>query len=116
VDNKVENNMRIMQIMQDDPRYEVVFASGTEEAKALLSEKVFDLILLDAVLPGENTLATIRQMKERYNTPIILMIGANTTETIEAFTALGCDDYLTKPVQPLLLKESLHNLTERTNL
>jgi len=116
VDNKVENNMRIMQIMQDDPRYEVVFASGMEEARVLLSEKVFDLILLDAVLPGENTLATIRQMKERYNTPIILMIGANTTETIEAFTALGCDDYLTKPVQPLLLKESLHNLTERTNL
>jgi len=116
VDNKVENNMRIMQIMQDDPRYEVVFASGTEEAKALLSEKVFDLILLDVALPGENTQEAFRQMKETYNTPIILIVGEKTTEMIEAFTALGCDDYLTKPVQPLLLKESLHNLTERTNL
>jgi len=116
VDNEIENNMRIMQIMQDEPRYEVVFASGVEEAMTLLSEKVFDLILLDAALPGENALETFRHIRENYNTPIVLMIGDKTSETVEEFTALGCEDYMTKPVQPLLLKETLHNLTERTNL
>lgn len=116
VDNEIENNMRIMQIMQDEPRYEVVFASGVEEAMTLLSEKVFDLILLDAVLPEENVPETFRQIRENYNTPIVLMIGDKTSESFEEFTALGCEDYMTKPVQPLLLKETLHNLTERTNL
>jgi len=116
VDNELENNMRIMQIMQDEPRYEVVVASGVDEAMDLLSEKVFDLILLDAVLPGENVPETFRQIRENYNTPIVLMIGDKTSESFEEFTALGCEDYMTKPVQPLLLKETLHNLTERTNL
>lgn len=116
VDNEIENNMRIMQIMQDEPRYEVVFASGTEDALAILSEKKFDLILLDAVLPGENAPETLRQIRESSNAPIVLMMGDKTSETVEEFTALGCEDYMTKPVQPLLLKETLHNLTERTNL
>lgn len=116
VDNEEINNIRIQQILQDDPRYEVVFATGKEDALNRLSEQVFDLILLDAVLPGENALETFREIRESYNTPIVLMIGDQTTETFDEFVALGCDDYMTKPVQPLLLKEMLHNMTERTNL
>jgi len=116
VDNDEANNIKITQILQDDPRYEVVFAGGREEALKHLSEQVFDLILLDAVLPGENALETFREIRESYNTPIVLMIGDKTTETFEEFVKLGCDDYITKPVQPLLLKETLHNMTERTNL
>jgi len=116
VDNEEVNNIRIQQILEDDPRYEVVFAGGKDEALKLLSEQVFDLILLDAVLPGENAPETFREIRESYNTPIALMIGDKTTETFDEFVALGCDDYMTKPVQPLLLKEMLHNMTERTNL
>lgn len=116
VDNEEANNERIRQILQDDPRYEVVFAAGKDEALQLLSEHVFDLILLDAVLPSENALETFRDIRESYNTPIVLMIGDKTSETFEEFVALGCDDYMTKPAQPLLLKETLHNMTERTSL
>ena len=81
-----------------------------------MGEKVFDLILLDAVLPGENALETCREIRETCNTPIVLMIGDRTSETFAEFAALGCEDYMTKPVQPLLLKETLHNMTERTEL
>ena len=116
VDNEEANNEKIRQILQDDPRYEVVFARGKEEALKLLSEQVIDLILLDAVLPGENAPETFREIRESYNTPIVLMIGDKTSETFAEFVALGCDDYMTKPVQPLLLKEMLHNMTEKTNL
>ena len=116
VDNAEENNERIAQILEDEPRYEVVFASGAKEAKKYLSETVFDLILLAAVLPGENALETFRQIRENYNTPVVLMIGDKTSETFAEFAVLGCDDYMTKPVQPLLLKEIIHNITERTSL
>ena len=116
VDNEKENNEKIKQMIQDEPRYEVVFAGGAEEAMERLSEKAFDLILLDAVLPGEDAEKTVRQIRENYNTPIVLMIGDKTSDDFTDFTALGCDDYMTKPVQALLLKETIHNLTERTNL
>ena len=116
VDNEAQNNFEIARIMQDEPRYEVVFANSAKEALALLSEKVFDLILLDAVLPGEDVMGTVAQIKENYNTPIVLMIGDIMSEDFADFAAFGCEDYMTKPVQPLLLKETIHNLTERTNL
>lgn len=116
VDNEAQNNFEIARIMQDEPRYEVVFASGAKDALELLSQKVFDLILLDAVLPGENVTEAVAQIKENYNTPVVLMIGDKSSEEFAGFTALGCEDYMTKPVQPLLLKETIHNLTERTNL
>ena len=116
VDNEVKNNFEIARIMQDEPRFEVIFAGSSEEARARLSEKAFDLILLDAVLPGENITEAVRYIKENYNTPIVLMIGDKSSDEFADVAALGCDDYMTKPVQPLLLKETIHNLTERTNL
>lgn len=116
VDNEEANNFKIARIMQDEPRYEVVFADGTEEALELLAEKVYDLILLDAVLPGENVEETVLRIRENYNTPVVLMIGDESVESYSEFEKLGCDDYMTKPVQPLLLKETIHNITERTNL
>ena len=116
VDNEAFNNFEIARIMQDEPRYEIVFAGSLAEARARLSEKAYDLILLDAVLPGENVAKIVYQIRENYNTPIVLMIGDKNSDDFADFAALGCDDYMTKPVQPLLLKETIHNLTERTNL
>ena len=116
VDNEEENNEKIRQIMKDEPRYEVIFAAGGQSALNYLEAEVFDLILFDAVLPGENVEEIIHQIKENYNTPIVLMIGDKTSDEFADFAALGCEDYMTKPVQPLLLKETIHNLTERTNL
>ena len=116
VDNEEENNEKIRQLMKDEPRYEFVFAGSGQAALNYLEAEVFDLILFDAVLPGENAEETVRQIKENYNTPIVLMIGDRTSDEFADFTALGCDDYMTKPVQPLLLKETIHHMTERTNL
>lgn len=116
IDNERENNERIARIMQEEPQCEIVFASSVKAAKKLLAEKVFDLILLDAVLPGENVVEAFRYMRENYNTPIVLMIGDKSSEDFSAFAALGCDDYMTKPVQPLLLQETVHSITERTTL
>ena len=116
VDNEEENNEKIRQLMKDEPRYEFVFAGSGQAALNYLEAEVFDLILFDAVLPGENVEETVRQIKENYNTPIVLMIGDRTSDEFADFTALGCDDYMTKPVQPLLLKETIHHMTERTNL
>lgn len=116
VDKEKKHNIKIARIMQDEPRYEVVFASGTKEAMKRLAEKEFDLIFLDTMLPGENVMETVHQIKEHYNIPIVLTIGDKMSEDFADFAALGCDDYMTKPIQPLLLKETIHNLIERTNL
>ena len=116
VDDEAMNNMRIAHIMKDEPRYEMVAASGGKEALELLSKQHFDLILLDVMMPGMDGLETLRLIRESYNTPVVLMTGDKTLEAAVEFSKLGCDDYITKPVLPLLIKEIIHNMTERTSL
>ena len=116
VDDEPMNNLRIAHIMKDEPRYEMVPASGGKEALELLSKRHFDLILLDVMMPEMDGLETLRHIRENYNIPVVLMTGDKTLEASMEFAELGCDDYITKPVLPLLIKEVIHNMTERTSL
>lgn len=116
VDKEEENNIKIAQIMQEEPRYEVVFARDVKEAVKCLAETYFDLIFLDVMVLGENAKDVIFKIKKDYKTPLVLMISDKMQEDFADLTVLGCDDYMTKPVQPLLLKETIHTLIERTNL
>ena len=116
VDDEAMNNKRISLIMKEDLRYEIVAAESGKEALELLAEQHFDLILLDVMMPEMDGLETLKRIREKYTTPVVLMTGDKTLEISTEFAELGCDDYIIKPVLPLLIKEVIHNMTERTNL
>ena len=116
VDDEAMNNMRIAMIMRDEPRYEMISATSGVEALAILNEQHIDLILLDVLMPEMDGLETLSRIRENFNTPVVLMTGDKTLEASTEFAKLGCDDYITKPAQPLLIKEIIHNMTERTSL
>jgi len=116
VDDEEINNKRIALIMKDEPRYEIISATSGEEALAILQEQQVDMIFLDVLMPEMDGLETLSRIRENFNTPVVLMTGDRTLETSTTFAKLGCDDYITKPAQPLLIKEIIHNMTEHTNL
>lgn len=113
VDDEPMNSKRIAFIMQDEPRYEILSAESGKEALGILEEQRMDLILLDVMMPEMDGLETLRRIREKYDTPVVLMTGDKTLEASVEFAELGCDDYITKPVLPLLIKEIIHNMTER---
>ena len=51
----------------------------------------FDLIILDLMLPGVDGFEICRQIRDKKNTPIIMVIRG---------LGLGADDYMTKPFSP----------------
>ena len=116
VDDEEINNKRIALIMKDEPRYEIISATSGEEALDILKEQHVDMILLDVLMPEMDGLETLSRIRESFNMPVVLMTGDKTLETSTTFAELGCDDYITKPAQPLLIKEIIHNMTEHTNL
>ncbi len=116
VDDEAINNKRLEFIMKDEPRYEMISVESGKEALRILEEQHIDLILLDVLMPEMDGLETLRRIREKYQIPVVLMTGDKTLESSAELTELGCDDYITKPVLPLLLKEVIHNLTERTKL
>ena len=116
VDDDAMNNKIITHIMKDEPRYEMMQAGSGREALELLEEQDFDLILLDVKMPEMDGLETLRRIREKSRVPVVLMTSDKTLEAATEFEELGCDDFITKPVLPLLIKEIVHTMTERSNV
>ena len=79
-------------------------AQSVDKANKLLNLFIFDIIVLDIMMPkisGTEFLNNFR--KENVNTPVI-MLTANSQLNIKTQSYnLGCDDYLSKPFEPLEL-------------
>jgi two-component system phosphate regulon response regulator PhoB len=83
--------------------YRVDEADNTQEARRLLSQQTYDLILMDWMLPGRSGLELTRELNQtsRSNTPPIIMLTARSEES-DKVNGLdsGADDYITKPFSP----------------
>ncbi|MBR4096659.1 MAG: response regulator [Oscillospiraceae bacterium] len=116
VDDEIINHKLIAKIMKDEPMYEIVSVNCGKDAVKILDEQKFDLIMLDLMMPDMDGLETLKQIRKKHQTPVVLMTGDKNLATSTEFAALGCDDYVTKPFLPLLIKEVVHNMTERTTV
>jgi len=78
--------------------YAVQVARDGGEALRLLRDNVFDVILLDIVMPGMDGLSLMKKLKEDSGAPpIIVLTGKATVETAVDAMKNGAYDYLTKP-------------------
>ncbi|MCI1930059.1 MAG: response regulator YycF [Clostridia bacterium] len=77
--------------------YNVLTALDGEEAIEINEKEKPDLILLDIMMPKLDGYAVCRKIREKYNTPII-MLTARAEEVDKVLgLELGADDYVTKP-------------------
>ena len=77
------------------------------EARALLSQKRYDLILLDLSLPdgeGLKFCSKIQEEETHQKTPVIILTGRNSIDDKVTAFVLGADDYLVKPIDLRELK------------
>jgi two-component system KDP operon response regulator KdpE len=77
--------------------YEPHAAGSGEAALELFGRLRPDAVLLDLGLPGIDGLAVIRRIRERHQTPIVVLSARGEERDKVAALDLGADDYLTKP-------------------
>ena len=78
--------------------YEVVHAADGREALARFSEQIFDLVVLDVMLPRMDGLEVCRRLRAKGETVPIIMLTAKSEEIDKVLgLELGADDYITKP-------------------
>ncbi|MFV3076951.1 response regulator [Niveispirillum fermenti] len=91
----------------------VTAAADAADARARLAGLVFDLIVLDVMMPGESGLDLCRHLSAQGDTPILLLTArAEAEERIQGLEA-GADDYLAKPFEPRELVLRLHAILRR---
>ncbi|NWA29474.1 two-component system response regulator OmpR [Pseudomonas gingeri] len=81
--------------------YRARAVANTEQMDRLLSREVFNLVVLDLMLPGEDGLTACRRLRAANNQVPIIMLTAKGDELSRIKgLELGADDYLAKPFNP----------------
>ena len=78
----------------------VTQAANALAARKALATRVFDLVILDVMMPGEDGLSLCRYICERLNVPVLFLTAR--TEDADRIIGLeiGADDYVVKPFNP----------------
>jgi class 3 adenylate cyclase len=99
--------------------YDVAEAESGEQALALAGEKQFGAVILDLRMPGIDGIETCRRLRamEQYRVTPVLMVTAmdELAAMAEAFE-VGCDDFIPKPVDWIVLQARLKGHMQRAEL
>ena len=77
-----------------------------EEALQKLTEKSYDVMILDLRLPGMDGLAVLRQAADKFKeTKVIIITAYGTVEAVVEAMKLGAVDFLQKPFEPQEVRE-----------
>lgn len=102
-------NRRVLSLQLEKMGHKPQLASGGEEAVRSVSEKAFDLVLMDCQMPDLDGLEATRRIRSTHsNGPTIVALTAFSEETQrEACLEAGMDDFLTKPIEAGMLQSVL---------
>ncbi|HEX8197741.1 MAG TPA: response regulator [Pyrinomonadaceae bacterium] len=115
VDDRPENLLAMETVLADLGQNLISVSSGREALRFLLAEEVA-LILLDVQMPGLNGFELAELIRERkctQRTPIIFVSATSKDEQyVFKGYSLGAVDYLTKPIEPEILKSKVRFFIE----
>ncbi len=121
VDDVMDNIQVAMNILKED-NYDFAFARDGAEALRLVETEVFDLILLDIMMPGMDGFEVCQKLKQNpraKSVPVIFLTAKTDVDSIAEGFELGAVDYVTKPFHPneLLARVKTHlQLSNATRL
>ena len=96
-------------------KFKVSTSANAKNAKKLIKEFAFDLIILDVMMPDETGLELLQNLGNEFNTPVLLLTALDQTNDRINGLKSGADDYLTKPFDPEELLLRINNILKRTN-
>ena len=93
--------------------YRVSAAAGAAEARQLLANMEFDLLVLDVMMPGESGLDFAHDLRRSSQVPILMLTARGDPADRIAGLERGADDYLPKPFEPRELLLRINALLRR---
>jgi adenylate cyclase len=116
-DNRV--NQLLLARGLEQQGHTVVFAEHGREALELLRRDSFDLMLLDVLMPvldGYQVLAELKDEPHLRDIPVIMTSSLDELDSVVKCVEMGAEDYLTKPINPVLLNARINASLEKKRL
>lgn len=101
-------NQRVTQSIFKHLGFEIDIARNGVEAVKMFTEKAYDIIFMDLLMPDMDGITATKLIREKsMNIPIVAITASDESQKkTEAFAA-GVNDYLTKPIKVEAIKEIL---------
>jgi two-component system phosphate regulon response regulator OmpR len=112
----VDDDRRLRELLArylTDQGFRVTAAASAAEARARAQSVVFDAMVLDVMMPGENGFDYARSVRETSRVPILMLTARSNTNDRVMGLEIGADDYLPKPFEPRELTLRLNNIIKR---
>ncbi|MCG6122408.1 MAG: response regulator transcription factor [Microvirga sp.] len=93
-----------------DNGFRVTTAAGAAEARAMTGHLVFDALVLDVMMPGENGFDFARWLRRISQVPILMLTARADVQDRVTGLEIGANDYLSKPFEPRELVLRLQNI------
>ena len=109
----VDDDQRLRELLKDylnEKNFQVFTSEDFDEAKEILSLFIFDLIILDRMMPTGDGINLIQDIKKASKTPIIMLTAMGENNDKIDGLKIGTDDYLSKPFEPEELFLRINNL------
>ena len=99
----VDDDKRLRELLKDylsEKNLEIYLSGDYDEAKDILSIGIFDLIILDRMMPSGDGIELIEFIKKLSSTPIIMLTAMGGDNDKIDGLKIGADDYVSKPFEP----------------
>src|SRR5512136_1432035 len=116
-DNTV--NRRLLGRSLEQQGHRITFAENGRQALEMLHAQPFDLVILDVVMPeldGYQVLEQLMADPHLKNVPVVMVSAVDELESVVKCIEMGAEDYLPKPINPVLLKARIGASLEKKRL
>lgn len=122
------NEKQLIMILEDDEdlaegislslnsnELEFILCKTIADARNLLQQKSFDLLIIDINLPDGSGLELCREIRSTSRIPIVLLTAKDMEMDIVKGLECGADDYITKPFSLMVLRARVRALLRRNS-
>ncbi len=106
-------NVKLLEVKLSSEYYDVLTATGGEEALRKVETESPDIVLLDVMMPGMDGFEVCERIKKNAGTahiPVVMVTALTDTEDRVRGLEAGADDFLSKPVNDTALMARVRSL------
>ena len=113
------NNRDILKRHIERQGFQVRLASNGRQALEMLAQQLYDLVLLDLMMPELDGFEVLQRMKASptlASIPVIMISALDETSSVVRCVQMGAEDYLAKPFDPVVLNARIQASLEKKRL